>query len=119
MVIADHQPWSRVEKEVEFEWCQPGAMGLETALSAVLDALGGDTASALKVLSVAPATLLGRDAKVAPGEVADLVVFDTDSGREISGPWRSKGVNEPLSGRMLRGHVKNTIVGGQVVYGAG
>ena len=119
LVIADHQPWSRVEKEVEFEWCQPGAMGLETAFSAVLTALEGDVLTTLRVLSVAPAALLGRNAKMDSGEIADLVVFEPGVERTVSGPWRSKGVNEPLSGHLLRGHVRSTIVGGQVVFGAG
>jgi dihydroorotase len=115
-LIADHKPWTRVEKEIEFEWCTPGAMGLETALGAALQGLDGDLRTTLQTLSVAPAAVLGRRATVEVGSVADLVIFEPDS-RTIAGPqWRSRGINEPLAGRELPGRIRATLVEGRVVF---
>ena len=116
-LISDHRPWSRVEKEVEFEWAQPGAIGLETALGAALEGLEGDVSSAIRALAVAPASVVGRRASVEVGGVADLVVFEP-LGRQVVGQSRrSRGTNEPLEGWDLPGRIRATLVEGRVVYG--
>jgi dihydroorotase len=116
-LISDHKPWSRVEKEAEFEWCQPGAMGLETALGAALEALDGDLITVLRSLSTSPAAILGRRAAVEIGAVADIVVFEPETAQMRGPPWRSRGVNEPFEGRSLPGRVRMTLVEGRVAYG--
>ncbi len=116
-VSADHVPWSRVEKEVEFEYAPFGAMGLETAFRAVLTALGGDVSRVVQVLSAGPRRVLGRPLELKPGAVADLVVLDVGDNLPVRGPFRSKGINEPLEGRSLLGAVHATLVGGRVAYG--
>ncbi len=116
-LISDHKPWTRVEKEIEFEWCTPGAMGLETALGAALEGLEGDVSAVLRVLSVAPASVLGLRAALEVGAAADLVVFEPQTRKEAGPGWRSRGVNEPLEGRKLPGRIRATVVEGRIVYG--
>ena len=116
-LISDHKPWTRVEKEIEFEWCQPGAMGLETALSAALEGLAGDVSVVLRALSVAPSALLGRRAAIEVGAAADLAIFEPTTAVRRGPPWRSKGLNEPLDGVTLPGRVRATVVDGRIVHG--
>ncbi len=115
-VSADHIPWSRVEKELEFAYASPGAIGLETAAAAAWTALRGDATAFVSALSTRPAAILGGQPRIAAGEVADLVVFDPEVSWQPAQPWRSRGVNEPLAGRSLTGRVRATIVGGCPVF---
>lgn len=116
-VCSDHSPWTRVEKEHEFERATPGAAGLETAFAAACTALEGDLGALARVLAVGPAAVLGRSARLARGEVADIVVVDPDAELEVGPPTLSKACNEPLRGRTLRGVVRMTLVDGRVVHG--
>ncbi len=116
-VHADHVPWSRVEKEVEFEYAPFGATGLETAFRAAMTGLEGDVSAVVRALSVGPAEVLGRAAEIAPGATGDLVIFEMDEPIVVHGPFRTRGVNEPLVGRSLLGRVVATVVAGRVVYG--
>jgi dihydroorotase len=117
-VTSQHEPWTRVEKELEFERAQPGAVGLETALSATALALGG-LAPALTALSTQPAAFLGLDRRLAPGMPAEIVVLDPD------GKWcvepsemASRCGNTPLVGRELPVRVLTTIHKGRPVHHA-
>jgi dihydroorotase-like cyclic amidohydrolase len=92
-------------------------MGLETALRASLQGLGGDVMATVQAMAVGPASVLGRKAAVEVGEVADLVVFAPHADTEVKGPFRSKGLNEPLSGRRLPGRVQLTMRDGCIIYG--
>jgi dihydroorotase len=116
MVTAAHRPLSRVEKEHEFERSMPGAAGLETAFAATFTALDADLLATVEALCVGPAGVLGRTPGVVPGCVADLVLVDGSALEAASVPRFSKGVNEPLAGRMLQGVVKATMVAGTWVY---
>ena len=114
---ADHVPWTRVDKELEFAYAQPGALGLESALRAALTGLDGDLGVVLRAMSVAPGRLMGLDPRVAPGAPADLVVLDLEARGVLAPERRSRGCNEPLTGRPLSGRVRLTLVAGRVVYG--
>jgi dihydroorotase len=116
-ITADHIPHTRIEKELEYMHAKPGAMGLETALRASLQGLGGDVMATVQAMAVGPASVLGRKAAVEVGEVADLVVFAPHADTEVKGPFRSKGLNEPLSGRRLPGRVQLTMRDGCIIYG--
>jgi dihydroorotase len=115
-ITADHVPLTPLEKEVEFMHATPGAMGLETAFSAALTALS-DVGVTVRALAVGPAAVIGRQAAIEVGSDADVVVFDPDAKRVISGPFRSKGLNEPLEGRTTRGRIYLTICNGCIIYG--
>lgn len=113
-VSSDHQPWTRVEKELEFERCEPGAVGLESAFSAALTALDGDLSLVARVMAQRPAQVLGRSAAIRVGAAADLVVVDPNVQRPVGAPRYSRGVNEPMMGHALRGRVELTLVDGVV-----
>ena len=115
-VGADHVPWSRVEKELEFAYARSGANGLETAASAAFTALGKDAKALVLALSVRPAEVLGQRPMVAAGALADLVIFDPEASWTVARPWRSRGVCDPLLGHTLSGQVRATVVGGCPVF---
>ncbi len=116
-VTSQHCPWTRAEKELEFERARPGAVGLETALGTVLAAIG-DLSTTLRVLSAGPASVLGLDRRVSEGAPAELVVFDPDGAWTVQpDAFCTKGRNTPLAGRSLPGPVLNTIHRGRVVHG--
>ena len=116
MVTAGHVPLSRVEKEHEFERSAPGGAGLESAFAATLTALDGDLALVAEALSTRPASVLGERAALSEGCRADLVLVDPLAETCIGAPQFSMGVNEPLSGRTLRGAVKATMVAGRWAF---
>jgi dihydroorotase len=116
-ITADHVPWSRVEKELEFGYASPGANGLETALGASWDALEADAVTVVRAMAVGPAAVIGERAAIAPGEIANVVVFAPDKEWVVSGPFRSRGKAEPLLGRSLPVSVLLTIAKGRVVHG--
>jgi dihydroorotase len=115
MVTADHLPWSRVEKELEFERAEPGAAGLETAAAATLEALDGDMGVAVRALAVAPAALLGGEARLRPGGPADLVLLGPAGAPR---PGRTRSPFDPLRGRPFRWGVLGCWREGERIGGA-
>lgn len=115
-VCSDHQPWTRVEKELEFAYAHAGGMGLETAFRATYAALS-DLSQVAQVMSIGPAGVLGLEAGIRVGAAADLAVVDPEHLGPVQGPWLSRGCNEPLEGEVLAGRVVCTLAAGRVVYG--
>lgn len=118
VVSPDHVPLGRVEKELEFQVAEPGAVGLESAFSATYTALAGDLEKTVRRLSLGPAAALGLRPRVCPGAPADLVVLDTDWVGVFGAPIWSKGRAEPLQGLPGRGRVVATFVGGRLAFDA-
>ena len=109
-----HEPLCRVEKELEFEICEPGASGLETALSALVEGTGSlDTA--VRALT-GGAAVLGREHGLVVGAPADLVVLRPDA-RWTVAELVTRGTNSPLLGRELPVVVQATVKGGTTVHG--
>ena len=115
VVSADHVPWSRVEKELEFALASPGAVGLESAFAAAWTALG-DLEALVMAMSVRPGRKIGLEPALRPGAPADVAVVDLDAVGPLAPPMRSRGMNEPLAGRSLRGRVRATLVGGGLAW---
>ena len=120
-VMSDHDPQDVETKRLPFAEAAPGAIGIETMLSASLRLVhGGDIALPvlLKAMSTRPAELLGLPGgTLRPGSPADVVVFDPDA------PWvldradlKSKCKNTPFDEARLQGRVTRTIVAGRTVY---
>jgi dihydroorotase len=120
-VMSDHDPQDVETKRLPFAEAAPGAIGIETMLSASLRLVhGGDIAlpALLKAMSTRPAELLGLPGgTLRPGSPADVVVFDPDA------PWvldradlKSKCKNTPFDEARLQGRVMRTIVSGRTVY---
>jgi dihydroorotase len=117
-VATDHAPHAVEDKEVEFDQARPGTTGLETALGAVLTALGPDPdlPTVIGRMAAAPARILGLEdhgGPVAPGRPANLVAFDPAAQWTVGDrPFSSKGRNSAFLGRALRGRVVHTLLRG-------
>ena len=121
VIATDHAPHSQDEKNVEFDLAPFGIVGLETALSLSLELVEKGVITLdemIKKLTVVPSGIVGIErGTLAPGSIADIVVFDPGRSRTIKpGEFFSKGRNTPFSGWELKGVVSNTIVSGKVVF---
>lgn len=134
-VATDHAPHAPELKDRPFDEAPPGMLGLEHAASLTFEALGGDDASALaffEVLSRGPARVAQLRAEdqrprhsahggaVAPGEDANLVVFDPaarwTARREL---LQSRASNTPYDGRAMTGRVRALVARGRLVVDEG
>lgn len=117
-IASGHRPQSPVEKDLEFDLAEPGLVGLETALGLVLRlVLEGriELVTALRALTAGPARVLGREASLAAGQPADVVVFDPAARARVAGAdLASRSRNTPFLGQALPGLVRFTLVGGEV-----
>jgi dihydroorotase len=101
-------------------------VGLETALAASLTALYHtremSLSDILRKLTINPANILRLPSagRLAIGLDADLVIFDPEEEWSVEPQnFCSLGRNTPFSGKRLKGKVKYTLVGGEIVYQAG
>ena len=122
-VATDHAPHTPEEKGRGLEKAPFGVVGLETAVSVVLDRLVQkdiiSLARFVELFSTGPAGLLGLRTKgrIAAGADADLTLLNL--AREVTvdrNAFISKGRNTPFDGWKLRGSAVMTIVAGKVVY---
>jgi dihydroorotase len=120
-VMSDHDPQDVETKRLPFAEAAPGAIGIETMLTAGLRLVHAgalDLAVLLKAMSSRPAGLLGLPGgTLRPGSAADVIVIDIDA------PWvldpaelKSKCKNTPFDEARLTGRVTRTIVAGRTVY---
>jgi dihydroorotase len=100
-----------------------GIVGLETAVSVLLDRLVRPNAVSLSrfiaLLSLNPARLLGlgKKGRVAAGADADLTLLDLDRETVVDRTrFESRSRNTPFDGWALKGAPVMTVVGGKVVY---
>ena len=121
VVMSDHNPQDVETKRLPFAEAAPGAIGLETMLSAGLRLVHGgqvDLPRLLAAMSSRPAELLGLSGgTLRPGAPADVIVIDPDI------PWildpaelKSKCKNTPFDEARLQGRVVRTIVAGRTAY---
>lgn len=120
-VATDHAPHATAEKEGEFDRAANGIVGLETAVSLLLDRLVRPgllpLATLVSRLSRDPARLLGLPGgTLAPGSPADVTILDLDAQVTVDPrAFRSRSRNTPFAGWTLRGAPWKTIVAGAVV----
>ena len=117
-VATDHAPHALAEKEDEFPEAADGIVGLETAVSLLLDRLVRpgiiDLPTLVTRLSSGPARVLNLPGgSLAPGAAADLTILDLEQ------PWtvdpmrfRSRSRNTPFGRWTGTGAPWMTIVGG-------
>ena len=121
VVMSDHNPQDVETKRLPFAEAAPGAIGLETMLSAALRLVHDDQLdliTLLRAMSTRPAEILGLPAgSLRTGAPADVIVVDPDM------PWvldpdelKSKCKNTPFDEARLTGRVVRTIVAGRTVY---
>lgn len=125
-IATDHAPHSAEEKARPLTDAPSGMVGLETALAVALTYLyhTGEMALSdiLRRMTINPACILRLPTKgrLAIGSDGDVVIFDPDEAWTVDpNRFASKGRNTPFGGKTLRGKVKYTIVGGEIVYREG
>ncbi|MGT2925095.1 dihydroorotase [Streptococcus caviae] len=124
VIATDHAPHHADEKNAaDITKAPSGMTGLETSLSLGLTYLveAGHLSlmDFLAKMTINPAQLYGFDAGyLAEGGPADLVIFADKEDRLISENFASKAANSPFIGEKVKGQVKYTICGGQIVYQA-
>jgi dihydroorotase len=121
VVMSDHNPQDVETKRLPFAEAAPGAIALETMLTAGLRLVHGgelELMTLLRAMSTRPAELLGLPGgTLKSGAPADVMVVDLDM------PWildpnelKSKCKNTPFDEARLTGRVVRTIVAGRTVY---
>ncbi|MFP4511392.1 MAG: dihydroorotase [Acidimicrobiales bacterium] len=126
-IATDHAPHTSQDKERPFDAAPPGMLGLETALALAITELGDqlDLAHIVALLSWRPAVIAGAADRhgrpVAPGEPANLAVFDPSATWTVDpADTASRSRNTPYAGRTLTGRVRHTLLWGRptVIDGA-
>lgn len=121
-IVTDHAPHSQEEKARPLAQAPSGMVGLETSLAIALTALyhtGKLTLPQLLAkMTVNPARILGiGQGRLEPGADGDVVLFDPEEEWVVDPEkFASKGRNTPFAGQHLKGRVRYTVVGGQVIY---
>ncbi|ACR27915.1 dihydroorotase [Burkholderia glumae] len=120
-ICSDHTPVDDDEKLLPFAEATPGATGLELLLSLTVkwaNEANLPLAQALSRITSAPADVLKLPAgRLAPGAVADLVVFDPAAHWQVEPrALKSQGHNSPFLGYELPAQVRVTIVAGQLAF---
>jgi dihydroorotase len=121
-VATDHAPHAEHEKCVEFSAARPGMLGLQTALSVVVETMvvpgllsWRDIA---RVMSENPARIAGLPDQGRPlevGEPANLTIVDPDATWTVSGPeLASRSANTPYESMTLPATVTATLLRGTV-----
>ncbi len=122
VIATDHAPHALSEKQMEFGYAPFGIVGLETAFPLSLSLYFSEKIELLDLVAKFtsnPANILSLSdrGKIAQGYLADLTIIDLDK------KWRffvdespSKGKNSPFDGKVFRGAIVMTIVGGKIVY---
>ncbi len=120
IIATDHAPHSPLEKEVEFDRAAFGIVGLETSLPLSLGLVQEGKLSLsqlIEKMSKNPATLLGIDNDLKPGNPADITIIDPEAYHTIDpDTFFSKGVNTPFVGFNVKGEAWMTLVQGRVVF---
>lgn len=122
VIATDHAPHTFADKNTSMKKAPFGIVGLETAASLTYTELvAGGYLTPMQMaekMSYNPAKIIGLDkGDIAPGKVADIVIFDPKKKYTIDkSTFASKGRNTPFDGRNVTGKVRTTIVGGQIVY---
>lgn len=122
VIATDHAPHNINDKMVEFDRAPFGIVGLETAVSLILDRLVHPGILSLErmveAFSLNPARLLKlKRGTLAKDASADVTVIDPELRCEVrSAEFLSRSRNTPFEGWKLRGGPVMTIVKGRVVW---
>lgn len=122
-IATDHAPHSAEEKARPLTRAPSGMVGLETSLAITLTELYHTGKMKLpeiiKRMTYTPASILHLSSKgrLSLGSDADITIFDPEEVWTIDPEqFASKARNTPFAGREVKGKVKYTIVGGNVIY---
>lgn len=116
-VATDHAPHAPDTKARPFAAAPPGMLGLETALAVLLGPAEIPLERAVAALSWGPAAIAGlaeHGRPVAPGEPANLCVFDPQRRWRVDpAALASKSRNTPFTHLDLLGRVRHTLLRGE------
>jgi dihydroorotase len=116
IVATDHAPHAVEDKECEWAYARPGMLGLETALSIVLDVFGDDWELITSRMSTNPARIAGLDhhgRPLKPGEPATFTLVDPSTRWTVDPHGLSSlSHNTPYAGMTLPGKVVHTYLRG-------
>ena len=122
-IATDHAPHSAEEKSRPLTRAPSGMVGLETSLAITLTELYHTGKMKLpeiiKRMTYTPASILRLSSKgrLSLGSDADITIFDPEEAWTIDPEqFASKARNTPFARREVKGKVKYTIVGGNVIY---
>ena len=122
-IATDHAPHSAEEKARPLTRAPSGMIGLETSLAITLTELYHTGRMKLpeiiKRMTYTPASILRLSSKgrLSLGSDGDVTIFDPEEVWTIDPEqFASKARNTPFAGRQVKGKVKYTIVGGQIIY---
>ncbi|MCR5161906.1 MAG: dihydroorotase [Lachnospiraceae bacterium] len=120
MIVTDHAPHSRQEKEQPIAQAPSGIIGLETSLGLAIRSLVEpgylSMMEVLRLMSTNPALLYRMEpASVREKAPADLVIFRR-SEEWTADSFVSKAANSPFAGWKLPGRIHYTICGGNIVW---
>ena len=122
-IATDHAPHSAEEKSRPLTRAPSGMVGLETSLAITLTELYHTGKMKLpeiiKRMTYTPASILRLSSKgrLSLGSDAAITIFDPEEVWTIDPEqFASKARNTPFAGREVKGKVKYTIVGGNVIY---
>ncbi len=122
MIVTDHAPHHRDEKDLEFSLANNGIVGFESAFGLAFtylvkeEVIGID--GLIRLMSVNPSNFLklGRG-NLSAGSPADVTVADVDGEYVFRrSDLASKSRNTPYDGWKLFGRAVCTIVGGKIAY---
>lgn len=121
-VATDHAPHAEQEKCCEFANARPGMLGLETALSVIVETMVQpgllSWRDVARVMSEAPAAIVGlpdQGRPLAVGEPANLTVVDPDTTWTVAGSsLASRSDNTPFESMELPAKVTLTLLRGKI-----
>ncbi|MGL5446214.1 MAG: dihydroorotase [Rhabdaerophilum sp.] len=121
VIVSDHNPQDVEQKRLPFAEAAPGAIGLETMLSAGLRLVHAGQISLSRLIAAmswGPAQVLGlKVGTLAKGAPADLTALDLDEPWFVAAPQlRSLSKNTPFDEAKLTGRVKMTMVAGKIIH---
>ena len=122
VIVSDHNPQDVETKRLPFGEAAPGAIGLETILSAGLRLVHAGQVNLprlLHALSTRPAEILGLpQGRLQKGAPADVIRFDPEEPYVLDPALlHSRSRNTPFDWARMEGKVKLTVVAGEIVWG--
>lgn len=121
IIVTDHSPHEREDKDREYVYAPSGFPGLETALGVVLTDLVHtgkmDMETVIERMSYAPARVFRLNAgTLNEGAPADVVVIDPQRLWTVEAEkFYTRGSHSPFVGRKLKGKAVLTVVDGEIV----
>ena len=120
-ICSMHTPQDEESKRLPFEEAAPGAVGLETILSASLSLYHNKVLSLnelFRLLALNPANIIKKNlGTLEVGQPADVIIFDPDKPVKIDRfQFQSKSQNTPFDGFNLQGENLLTMVKGEIIF---